>query len=251
MKPQFKVEEVSVEEPTPETTPEPEAEPEPEPEAEPEIEETDYSFQTQDFAAGTQPEPEPEPVNQTTGQQFQFRHQPSRKFPWWLVITIVVIVVLIIGAVKLVKGKSKGAEPTPATEDLLMSPAPSAEPTAEPEGELKREELKVQVLNGSGVVGGAGKLAKVLEDAGFEEVGTGNADNYKYEGVIIRVKEGKLNVGELIEEDLKDYEDVQIEEELDEDSEWDAEVVLGKQAGDKVQGASDENKEASKSAQAD
>ena len=107
---------------------------------------------------------------------------------------------------------------------------------------MKREDLNVQVLNGSGIVGGAGKLAAVLESAGFEDIDTDNADNYDYSGVVIQVKENEDQISELIESDLEnDFADIEIEDTLDEDSEFDAVVILGSQPGDEeVLGAQDE-----------
>jgi len=47
----------------------------------------------------------------------------------------------------------------------------------EEETGLKREEISIQVLNGSGSAGLAGETAQKFEELGYEDVGTGNADS--------------------------------------------------------------------------
>lgn len=59
-------------------------------------------------------------------------------------------------------------EPTAA-----ITPTVTPEPTEEP---LARDEWTIEVLNGSGVTGEAGRVADTLRELGYDVVGTGNAD---------------------------------------------------------------------------
>jgi LCP family protein required for cell wall assembly len=48
-------------------------------------------------------------------------------------------------------------------------------------GELASAPIRIQVLNGNGVGGAAGRMSQVLEDAGFEVVSIGDAETSDYE----------------------------------------------------------------------
>jgi LCP family protein required for cell wall assembly len=57
--------------------------------------------------------------------------------------------------------------------------------------------VRVQVLNGNGVSGAAGEMSQLLETAGFEIAGVGNADSRSYTTTTIVVPEGS-SVGDRI-----------------------------------------------------
>lgn len=71
------------------------------------------------------------------------------------------------------------------------SPSPTIAPTPT-EKPMTRSELRVEVQNGSGVAGLAGKGKKVLEELGYTTVTTANADNYDYQGVTVKAKTAAL-----------------------------------------------------------
>jgi len=89
-------------------------------------------------------------------------------------------------------------------EAVVAKPAIVAEPTktSTPAVEVKRSELKVKVLNGSGVKGAAGIAKDLLESLGYKNVATGNADRNDYEGTSVAVKAGKKAVWEVVKTDL-------------------------------------------------
>lgn len=66
-------------------------------------------------------------------------------------------------------GASVEATPTPLAEEI-----PFPEPSPEVE-DVDLTEFSVKVLNGTGTAGEAGKVKALLEEAGFEEIKTGNA----------------------------------------------------------------------------
>jgi hypothetical protein len=68
-------------------------------------------------------------------------------------------------------GNGLSAFPTPSTTE---APTTSPTPTAAP---VNKSEVKIEVLNGTGVPGEAGFLQKALEGLGFEEITAGNADS--------------------------------------------------------------------------
>ncbi|MGB9883045.1 MAG: LytR C-terminal domain-containing protein [Microgenomates group bacterium] len=84
-----------------------------------------------------------------------------------------------------------------------VTPLPTITPSPTPT--IKKEELKIQVLNGSGIPGKASEMKEILKKKGYQEIITGNADNYDYKLTEIQVKRSKSFVAELIKNDLSDY----------------------------------------------
>jgi len=261
-KPSYTVEEVA-DELLPESNPEPEPPTEPEPEEllEPttnndpvqsfnQLESTNLedSMQnpSQDFSQQNPATTNPE----ATGAQhdFHFSNPPKRKFPWLIIIGIIALIVAGLVIWKLISNSSEPEEAPTVTDILVETSTETTESEEEEPKELDRTDYKAQVLNGSGIAGAAGKLAKVLETAGFEDVDTSNADNYNTQGVIIQVKDGQSSLAALVESDLsKDYEGISVKDNLDDDSEFDVVITLGSQPGDEdVLGDSDEVDEVDK-----
>ena len=94
---------------------------------------------------------------------------------------------------------------------------------------LDRSKLSITVLNGSGVEGTAGKAASILKDFGYNVASTGNADNYNYTGVTIKVKPDQSNFLNLLKQDLaKEYTIKSTSSDLSPDSSTDALIIIGK-----------------------
>jgi len=96
--------------------------------------------------------------------------------------------------------------PTPASSptDVMMdesSPSPSPE-----EASLKLSEYKVQILNGSGTKGAAGKIEALVNDAGLTDTTTGNASSYDYQETEIALKSSvPSSVYDTLVDSLTDY----------------------------------------------
>lgn len=122
------------------------------------------------------------------------------------------------------KEAAPGVTPSPSPELTTPTETPEASPTAE----LKREDLKLQVLNGSGVVGAAGEAEELLEGLGYEDIETGNADSYDYEETEVSIKEDKEDYSKMLTDDLSEKYTLAAETKaLDEESEFDAVVIIG------------------------
>lgn len=94
---------------------------------------------------------------------------------------------------------------------------------------LDRNKLSVTVENGSGTEGAAGKAADILKEFGYNVSSTGNADNYNYQGVTIKVKKDKGNFLDLLKKDLsKDYTVATTSSDLSSSSPTDALIIIGK-----------------------
>lgn len=88
--------------------------------------------------------------------------------------------------------------------------------------------LSIQVLNGSGVSGAAGEVKTALEDAGYTNVTTGNADSFDYEGLTISVSKTKSNFLKQLETDLSDSYTISDTDTDLSSSDYDVVITVGK-----------------------
>jgi hypothetical protein len=94
---------------------------------------------------------------------------------------------------------------------------------------LDRSKLSITVQNGSGIEGVAGKAAEILKELGYNVISTGNADNYDYPGVTIKVKKDQSKFTNLLKQDLaKDYTITASFSNLPADSPTSALIIIGK-----------------------
>lgn len=103
--------------------------------------------------------------------------------------------------------------------------SPTSIPTPTPS--LKREDLKIKVLNGSGTAGKAGVVKDILKNKNYQEILTGNADNFDYTKTVIQVKKTKAEAYGLVQTDLKDYVTLPTQTVLDEKEAADIIVIIG------------------------
>lgn len=80
-----------------------------------------------------------------------------------------------------------------------------APPSPTPTPNFKKQEVKIKVLNGSGVRGKATEIKEILRKKGYMEILTDNAENFDYTVTEIQVKSDKKQLGNMIKNDLKDY----------------------------------------------
>jgi hypothetical protein len=177
---------------------------------------------------------------------------PSKKSPkrfYYLVTTIVIIVLVFVLYSRLVSAKKevKNIVPTPTVAEKITitptpeiseeitpteAPTPTAKPAVNPvdkETGLDRSKLNIEVQNGSGVVGVAGKAADILKGLGYKVAGTANADNFDYTGVTIMTKSGSSDYGELLQSDLENSYTVSVvSNDLSATVSADAIVIIGK-----------------------
>src|SRR3989338_2423572 len=169
-------------------------------------------------------EPPVEPENGQTEPAAQTRQGHA----WlWAVVGLITGVVLGGGGVFLVLNRGMAGIPS-ASQKTGEQQETAEEPTATPVVELDRADLRVQVLNGSGVAGAAATAKALLEGMGYEEVAVGNADVDDALETEISIKESKADYMDLLIEDLGgDYELASQTASLEADSEYDAVIVLG------------------------
>jgi hypothetical protein len=111
-------------------------------------------------------------------------------------------------------------------EEITLEEEITEEPTAIPTlTQLQREEITLEILNGSGVAGAAGDAAEVFEILGYEVVEIGNADNI--EGNELYVNPDFEDLIDILLEDVEEELDISsISGELD-GSDASARIILG------------------------
>lgn len=111
------------------------------------------------------------------------------------------------------------------TPRLTVKPSPSVSLSS---STVKKQNLTVQVLNGSGIKGAAGKLSSALTSAGYT-VSTGNADAFDYTGITINIKKSKSQSLDALKKVLSanDYLVTESTVTYPETSSSDAVIILG------------------------
>lgn len=113
-------------------------------------------------------------------------------------------------------------------ETVVLSPTQAPTPTPVP-AEVDKKTLKIEVQNGTGESGVAGKMKNLLVEKGYEgTIETGNADNYDYTETVLKIKKTKIGIQKELETDLsEDYSLSKSVETLEDDSDYDVVIVVG------------------------
>ncbi len=107
----------------------------------------------------------------------------SKNFKVIIAVIGVIVIVVVGGWLILGNSSGEGSSPTPVATDDGLSTFPTPEVTQTPQptpsasaAPVDKSEIKVEVLNGTGVPGEASFLEGEMEDLGFEDITAGNAD---------------------------------------------------------------------------
>lgn len=115
-------------------------------------------------------------------------------------------------------------KPKPTAVQATPTPLP---PTPSPTPSFKKDALQIKVLNGGGVAGKASEVKTILKKAGYQEILTGNADNYDYKNTVIQVKKSVTDAYDVLKTDLKDYTTSIKKEILEESATADVIIIIG------------------------
>lgn len=144
----------------------------------------------------------------------------------WLVILAAVLLFVAGGIYTYVKSMRSLNAPTPTPTPSETESTPS--PTASPSAQLNRSDLKLQVLNGTSVVGLAAKAKTYLTGVGYKDITVGNADQSDLTETTIAIKDSKKGYLDLLTKDLNPkYPLAASPKSLDPSSPYDAVVTLG------------------------
>jgi len=158
-------------------------------------------------------------------------------------LKVVIIIVVVLAVLGIIAGgvfyyqagfnkKDKTLPNEPEqnqNQELKISPTitETPEPTLE---EIDLSELSVNILNGSGITGEAGRVNELLTKLNFKEIETGNADSYDYTTTFVNLKQSIPNtVFDKISEALGDDYTVEKDSVLEDSSEYDIEIIVGSQ----------------------
>lgn len=109
---------------------------------------------------------------------------PKKNFMWPILLIFVVTIAILIGVFVYRQGIFKGEKVNVAS----LSPTPTIAITPEPAKTIDLTQYEIEILNGSGVDGEAGRQRVNLEAEGFTVSSVGNADSSDYTDTIIQAK---------------------------------------------------------------
>lgn len=190
----------------------------------------------------TQSVPSETPAEASVGQDAEIEVVSDgwfKRFRLWIVLVLGLILLLGLGGgAYWYFFMRNGAKTEPAKVDApndkvvtkAPSPTPTTEPTPTPEEEVvDMSSFKLQVLNGSGVSGEAGRVKDFLTESGFVDFTLGNADSYGYAITEVKLKPDLSGqVWKAIESALNgEYVVVKSDTDLEAESKYDAVIVVG------------------------
>lgn len=145
----------------------------------------------------------------------------------YLKIFIIIIIIALVGGGGYFYWQSRTASTASETEE--MTPTPEEEPTPTPE-EVDRSEFTIEILNGSGIAGEAGRAQELIEGDDFVVDSTGNADNYDYEETVIQASSDVPDawIDELISSLERNYTVQTRVDDIEGDTSSDVVVIIGK-----------------------
>jgi len=167
-----------------------------------------------------------EKVEETTS--LEVGEKPN--YLWIIIPTALLVGALVGGLITYFSGISRlnTGDETPAPSST-STPGAQASPTSESKTDIKRSEVKIQVLNGSGTSGLAGKAKTYLEGLGYKDVAVGNASSSDFAETEIQIKDGIKGFLDTITTDLsKNYTVAKETKVLTSSSKFDIVITLGK-----------------------
>lgn len=133
--------------------------------------------------------------------------QNMRLYIFGIVFTGIVLVVT--GTVFVLRLGLRTVETSEVVEEIIVEPSPTPEPE-----QLERSEITLEILNGAGVPGLAGKTQTEFEDLGYIVESIGNAESNSETTVYVAADEGdSLEVLLQDVQDLLEVEKLSVSEE--------------------------------------
>lgn len=147
-------------------------------------------------------------------------------FFWVIFLALFIIASLVVGGTLIFRaGVEKGRLEAGGVPNELPAPTPAV---ATPSAEVKREDLKIQVLNGTGKAGVAAIAKEYLEGLGYKDVEAGNADTSDFEETEISIKDSKKDYLTILTGDLSEkYQLSETAKTLSNANDFDAVITIG------------------------
>ena len=154
------------------------------------------------------------------------KSKPAASLFVWAVVTILVAILtggILYAAAKKTSPLTLFARPTP-TPTATPTPTPTPTPAI-----IDKASFDIEVVNGGGTPGAAGKMKTFLEEKGYKVASTGNTDEYTYTETEIHGKATMKDAVANLEADLKDtYTLGTVATDLSASASADVEVIVGK-----------------------
>jgi hypothetical protein len=154
------------------------------------------------------------------------KNRPIASLFVWAIVTILVAVVT--GGILFAVAKKT----SPFNLFVRPAPTPTATPSVTPTPTpltVDKTSFEIQVLNGGGAAGAAGKMKSFLEDKGYSVLGTGNTDEYTYTTTEIHGKTTMKDAIANLQADLKStYTLGTVAADLAASASADVQVIVGK-----------------------
>jgi hypothetical protein len=197
---------------------------------EPEVrEETETQEKKEEAQVKPEQEKNEEQEQISPSQETKTKIKKERTPFWILFLTFLLGLTLgagLIGGIFYYKLKVEKVSSTPSTPTPVVTTTIS-EPKETPKPEVKLSDLKVLILNGSGIKGEAGKVEELVKKTGFEKTETGNADSYNYQETVVFLKDNlDSSIYDKISESLSGYS--LKKDTLEESSAYDIKIIVGK-----------------------
>ena len=174
----------------------------------------------------TEISPEARPISEPVPPKKSFNFKLLLIF----IIPAILIGILVGGLFYLSKNKSI-SEPQPSTtpqsSETPMVDAETEQTVMAEEAKDKVSGLSVQILNGSGTPGEAGKVSDMLAYEGFENIKTANAVSFDFTDTEVQTKESVSDVYAVIERALQDKYSVVKSDALPDASDFDIVITVG------------------------
>lgn len=180
----------------------------------------------------SKPEPEPEPElelkSEAEPETEAVIEEEKPNYLWIIIPTALLVGALVGGLITYFSGISKLPKTVDASPSPIASVSPEPSATPESKTEVDRSKISIQVLNGSGISGFAGKAKTYLEGLKYVDVAVGNAATSDFTDTVISVKDSKKEFLETVKNDLsKNYKVAEKTETLSASSKYDFVITLG------------------------
>lgn len=134
------------------------------------------------------------------------KSSPRSQFVMPFLVIVALIVVLIAGLYMLGSNRKANPKKSPigaktAVVTPTILPTVTASPSATPEP-VKREDLTIAVLNGSGTAGAASGISSRLKALGYTVQRVGNADGFTYQEITVKIKPDKKQFIQQLKTDI-------------------------------------------------
>ncbi len=173
------------------------------------------------------PEPIPEPVPElppVLTLASEVIEKSDRGWVWMLLAFVLGLVAGGVGGFVLAKIQNSKAKPDQSVVEKVVISTPSPSPAVV--AQANRADLKVQVLNGSGIKGEAARAKEFLEGLGYKDVKVGNADG-DFQLTEIAFKKAASKYTDTLAKDLEAKYKLGPNVELEEASDYDVAITLG------------------------